>query len=126
MITHQSSRQDFSGVKEMSEIGTGEMAAGITTASSIKGFVTVGVSGGFDDHFPLGSECHAGSSVTRRQDAIKEVDALFHGFQNVLRITGSHKIPDFIIGDYRVGFFNHFPGQCRGFADHQSADGVTG
>src|SRR4030095_11799495 len=110
---------------QMSEVGAGVSFTDRTTARLVQGQGVGSPLRVLNVYLASGSESLSGSSISRRQNAVKHVNSMRHRLNQIFGRTDPHQIARLIRGQDRSKIANHAPHCTFFFADAQTTDGVT-
>ena len=101
----QDGRSDLLSLVQMPQIGAGKILAGIAATAFVDRLLVLGVFLVLDDDLPAGREKSSGPGISGGEDAVKKVNPLFNGNENVLDISYTHEIAGLFLGEERISSF---------------------
>jgi hypothetical protein len=118
-------KEDFSGLKEVAEVGPRVSLTGITGAVRVEGTGVGAVLGVLDNDFAFGGEEPAVAGVAGGEDAIHHIDAAGDVFGEFMGHADSHGVARAVFGEEGFGGFHHFEAQRARLADGESSYSIA-
>ncbi len=117
--------QHFLGAVQMVQVGAAEVLAGVTGAGGIERAFVIFKTGVADANVPMLGKQPTIAGIAGGHDAVKHVDALPHGVDQIFWRAHAHQIAGFVVGQFGGGVGQNALHVVFGFAHRKAANRVT-